>query len=972
MIGISFFIEQFLGLITGEIWDCSKEKIRTAYKNYKNATEEEKSFETRMYTAIVDAFCYYTNINPKNARPDIMDFIYTTAEVYFNESQRKQDNTPATLLDALHSLDSKFGDTTLFKNYKNKKQKDDAKIETVANYLQKYIVKDDKFKDEYINEVLTRLLRTGERIEKMQLEQQLFPAQIIAAIKESEHDINATTIEQAAMLREEIHQSPLYQINKTKSVKFENNTKLEYVEKWNERLFLHRRPEDEELTLQNTYIPTLFNIIEPESEKTNTPQDNLNKKLYQFINHGKSLLLIGPPGIGKTSIVCYLANKYKNDPNVIILRFSDWSEEEWDDYVGKTHGSILLKAIINKLHCSEKDLRCKILILDGFDEIKYYSRSNDLLKSFLLQIRNIRGLRVLITSRDNYINLDEVKFQNVIKLCPFDEDKILKYALKMSSKIIIDDEDLYLIDQDVYGIPVILYMAITIGIDIIEETDRIKVYEKIFAHNGGIFDRFATDSIEGYDEYSTSDITYVKESFINILCKTAFKMFFINQDNTINIMEYNKIINSENLTNSAKSELWYDFPIDNLYESGNDIQFIHRSIYEYFVAEYIFNEIKKVLFSTESDLIQNCSTTFANLFCRNVLPKEVRLYLNYKIDNFIKKNQNITNIINIIVNMLSKGSTIYISKEKLNYLIYNKKEKIVDIENVIFMNLMHLLQAIASGGHITVNNNDLLQHILSYLQINALEEMNLSSFKICASNKVPGPATELIELTQLIKSFGIYDIEYTFCGTVFDCNNFKCAFLYHLQMHFSMIMSLNFSNSLLDHADVSHSILINLILNNSSCKESMWGETIFVYIQFTRCDINSAWFSNCYFINTDFSFSSFYAASLLDIKCKHECLFMNTYFKHSEINGEFNNVNFSNSEIISCNLNGIFNNASFENVKFDGGVKFKDGSFINANFSKTKFINADLRGGIFTSADFRGADLDGAIYTHELDDAILD
>ena len=130
MIGPSFFLEQFLGLVMGEIWDCSKEKIITAYKNYKNATEENKSFETRMYTAIVDTFCYYANVKPHNAHPDIMDFIYTTAEVYFNESQRKQDDTPATLLDALHSLDSKFGDTTLFKNYKNKEKKDDAKIET--------------------------------------------------------------------------------------------------------------------------------------------------------------------------------------------------------------------------------------------------------------------------------------------------------------------------------------------------------------------------------------------------------------------------------------------------------------------------------------------------------------------------------------------------------------------------------------------------------------------------------------------------------------------------------------------------------------------------------------------------------------------------------------------------------------------------------------------------------------------------
>lgn len=301
MIGPSFFLEQFLGLVMGEIWDCSKEKIRTAYKNNKNAVGETKTFETRMYTAIVDAFCYYANVNPKNARPDIMDFIYTTAEVYFNESQRNQDNTPATLLDALHSLDSKFGDTTLFKNYKSKKKKDDAKIEKVAKYLQKYIVKDDKFKDEYINEVLTRLLRTGERIEKIQLEQQLFSEQIIAAVKESEQSINTNTNTTIVKESDRVISVVTDKIDSLAKERFSEpctgqetkhefekpkfkDVKTEYADKWNERLFLHRRPEDEELTLCNTYISPLYDTIIPESDRTDEPQDDFNEKLEQFIN----------------------------------------------------------------------------------------------------------------------------------------------------------------------------------------------------------------------------------------------------------------------------------------------------------------------------------------------------------------------------------------------------------------------------------------------------------------------------------------------------------------------------------------------------------------------------------------------------------------------------------------------------------------------------------------------------------------
>ena len=981
-----FFFETFLSLVITEVWDFTIDKIKKVYKEHKNVPENQKTFQSRMYTAIIDAFCMYAGVNPDEAQDDVMEFICCVAKEYYEKSYKKQDTSTDTLLSSIKTLESRFGSTLLQKG----NTEDEEKIILISDFLQVYIADDPGFRHIYVIKSLDNLKSKGYQIEKNHLNLRLFAeeeiekaVQRLSVFIRQDNDRVIDEIKQdnkrqkAEILAAIKAYSPYVNTEKRIHLKEQKrkfkDAKKEYVKKWNERLFLHRRPGDKELTLRNTYIPTLYETIIPENDRNDEPQDNLNEKLEQFIDHGKSLLLIGPPGIGKTSIVCYLAKKYEKDPDVVILRFSDWSEEEWNDLVYNTHGSLLAKAITHKLECTEKDLKDKTLILDGFDEIKYYSRSNDLLKSFLLQIRNIRGLRVIITSRDNYINISEVKFQNIIKLCPFNNKKIVRFISLISSEVKIDEADLHYIDQEVYGNPVILYMAITIGINIKEKTNRCKTYEKIFALNGGIFDRFATESIEGYDEYPIADISYVKESFINILCKSAFTMFFRNQDNKINIIEYNEIIKSEYHINPTKSELWYDFPIDNLYEKGNDIQFIHRSIYEYFVAEYIIRKIKNEFDCTESNLVQKCSTTFANLFCRNMLPKEICVYVDYKISNYINTSQSMINtIINIIVNILTKGSTIYISKDILNYLVYEKKENVIDVENVVFWNLLYLLQAIAPKINNTVNSNELIQHISRYIKTNSLQSIDLSYYKICGPHTSLDPtneATNLKHLTEIYKKNHIY----AFCGTLNNLQDFGSAFLSNIKMDSSLILNINLNNAILNYAKINNSIFIDLMLNNSSCSDSIWDSTTFLDVKFTHSNMDNAWFSDCYFINTDFSFSLLKYAALTNLFCEDQVMFRNTYFEHTEINGKFNNVNFNDSKIISCNLSGEFNDASFEGVIFEENVKFKNGDFSNANFKNAKFIdNIFLEGGIFKNADFRGADLSGAIYEHELDYAILD
>lgn len=852
MIGISFFIEQFLGLITGEIWDCSKETIRTAYKNNKNATEEEKSFETRMYTAIVDAFCYYVNVNPKNARPDIMDFIYTTAEVYFNESQRKQDNTPATLLDALHSLDSKFGDTTLFKNYKNKKQKDDAKIETVANYLQKYIVKDDKFKDEYINEVLTRLLRTGERIEKMQLEQQLFPEQIIAAIKESEDGINATTIQQAAMLREEIHRSPLYQINETgnkKSVEsqngspFENNEKSEYIKKWYRRLFLHRRPEDKPLTLDNTFITPPYVIgsfneeysvtEEPPGNTNNEERNDLEQLLEDFFSNGRSMIILGQPGMGKSSIVSFLANKYKDDPNVIILRFKNLALDAFKETIFYNE-SLLLNAITNKLCCTVSDLEHKILILDGYDEIKSESFEIKLIKKFILLTRGIKDFRFIITSRPNYINVEALDIQKIITLSPFSELKIKEYSENIRGIKIESDKN---INREVFGIPVILYMALAADIDLSSDIDRASAYYKIFALNGGIIDRFWSKDYEGYEE-GAPNIMYVKESFFKILCNTAFYMFE-NIKMSISYDEYKDIIEKEESELLKESPVWCDFPIDNLYEHGYQIEFVHKSIFEYFTALYIFNSLKEVLILVQdkSDITE-CGKRLSAILSDNLITNEILAYLKcMMLHSKYNNSQYYCHFKNIFIRMILGGIPYFVPdiEHKALFLFIQ----------YIFANLLQLVHA-WDLPHITLydfvynfatQDNESMQLLAQNLGLENTKKLYYSETTHTFSVKIFGPPIDILDINRgIVNNILIYYLSLPRNNIVY---NLSFIDLQAIRLKRANLNNCNFSNSNLADSDMQYADL-----RNSSFKNAILTGASFHQADLRGADLTGAIYTN--------------------------------------------------------------------------------------------------------------------------------
>lgn len=992
MLGIIFFLEQFLGLIINSVWDCTLERIMTAHNN---KLEESKNFESKMYTAIVDTFCRYSGILPEEQNDDTMDFIYTTAEIYINNSRDKNDRTYETLLHALNLLDARFKDT------KNTNENDNQqKIDRFTHLLQTYIAKDNLFRNEYVITVLNELKMTGHTIEKKQLEIMLFTEksankllfavkensdEIKLVIKNTNNDIKSSIKDQGNRIIEEFTKELHKTIDAQNTVStkqspfvdknaFLNDTKKDYIKKWNSRLFLHRRPEDKFLTLGNTFIfPTYKLYIDTyryksndKIEKSNDEKDDLEKTLDDFIKNGSSMLILGQPGMGKTSIVSYLANKYKNNPNLFIIRFHDLINTELE---GQTefNESLLLNAIIQKLYCSVKDLENKILILDGYDEMKIQFMTHDLLANFLIAVREIDNFKFIITSRLNYINIDFFEFNKIITLCPFNDKKINEFIdciteNERKQKIELDAEN-----RKVFGIPVILYMALTAKINLNKYTDRISAYNKIFSLNGGILDRFWSRDTKGYDNLS-HNLTYEKIPFYNILCNTAYHMFKSNNDNRISNDKYTEIIENEKKEVINESPLWYDFPIDNLYEKGYSVEFVHKSIYEFFVAEYIFCQIEKMIRHSHSESVIEDTEVLESMFCVNELSIEIQEFLRYRI---LKSRYNNTLSLRIILDtiyiLLLNGPSFASKTKEIN-------KTYITILNIMFRNLMVLMHCwspcFTLGDKCNDKHNKILDLILVYVHCNILEsEINLSNIHFYKGDLI----YQNIPWSKIPR-------KYIISGNPKNNRWFKHSFINKVNFSKSFLNNIAFDKSSLQEANFDSCVLLNTTMEACNLNRSFFMNSFLINIDFQYSCIKDAVFASTYIENSNFAYTDFQNAHLINIECIKINKFNKSHFKGTVFSGNFQNCEFIGSFFSYISLKGDVMSSGSSNTRDTEkqnislqNSRVQYSNFTNANFQNAKFAEgADLRGGIFTNADFRGADLSGAIYEHELDDAILE
>lgn len=271
-------------------------------------------------------------------------------------------------------------------------------------------------------------------------------------------------------------------------------------------------------------------------------------------------------------------------------------------------------------------------------------------------------------------------------------------------------------NSSIFGVPLILYMVLALEIVIDKDGSIVDVYDQIFSLKGGIYDRCINN-----DHYANIHrISEIKEQIHQISREIALWMFENKPEEAyIPQNEYQKVCDKVFLEYEDKQtskDSKEDFLIGNYFKQikhceGVDtvgLYFMHRTIYEYFVAEYIFAAMSKAIELSKEKL----ADVFGYLLKGNNLSidKEILTFLKYKIVNS-KLTKSFDEVNETFKLMICNGMTYYTNRKFIN---------IVGCELNIFANMLEILHFWKSS-YMNLDNS-----ICQYIKHNTGIPLNLS------------------------------------------------------------------------------------------------------------------------------------------------------------------------------------------------------------------------------------------------------
>ena len=334
----------------------------------------------------------------------------------------------------------------------------------------------------------------------------------------------------------------------------------------------------------------------------------------------RMLLILGHPGNGKTTLMTYILNHYSDEiigRKVRMYCFRSFKKINWNDRPENLFGIMLVDM---GLHIN--DLNNSVLILDGLDEVNMSNSQVEFLNSLCedwAESSEIINFSLFITCRVNRISEEYKLVCPHIQLCPLEEEQIGSFVEKYNSfdsssvntkesmeKLIQNNKEI----KDVLGIPLILYMVLSLHIRLNKETNLVEIYNLIFSTNENENSIYIRDN---YDHTQAHEITKNAAPQIHQFSKEiAIHMWKDkNKEAVIKKREYEEIADKV-----APNKKVRDLLIGQYFIEGKDsyeLYFVHRSMYQYFVALSIFDSIKGMMGkgspSNQFEELQNNSCT---------------------------------------------------------------------------------------------------------------------------------------------------------------------------------------------------------------------------------------------------------------------------------------------------------------------------------------------------------------------------
>ena len=423
----------------------------------------------------------------------------------------------------------------------------------------------------------------------------------------------------------------------------------EYKDFFHNELFLENRmPDKERVHLKDVYIPNTFRILDFPFANSNKDYDDLLQFIEDFLKSKLNtekyntkysndpkfinvLFIKGLPGSGKSSLFYFLANKKAYDPsffpnhrfyfiklisvyNALNRKLSiDNPLDDIEQYLGPTHS-------INKK---------TVIILDGLDEI-CVAKDLDIQVycNNLIDSATSRNLKIIITTRLNYINISHTDNKNVfnVQLVNLSVDQLEQWSDKYFSihHLLIDErkrakknidymkkhpQDLLV---DIFAVPLLFYMIVVTKIDISRVKNIGELYDNVFAE-------LQTRNYDEADEDIMQKPRISKKIPVKlartIAVEISYKMYETNQ--LLLKTHSNELMEALNTAESTiydikeedKKDIERLFPMTFYYKDSVDVvEFAHKSIMEFFAAEKLYRSIleyKNRFDSYVSDYIVN-------------------------------------------------------------------------------------------------------------------------------------------------------------------------------------------------------------------------------------------------------------------------------------------------------------------------------------------------------------------------------
>ena len=708
----------------------------------------------------------------------------------------------------------------------------------------------------------------------------------------------------------------------------------EYADKWNENVFLNNFNEEDENAGTEIKLSEIYKekCLPHYIWKTNTNTSNkLSNLLSKYIidKNGKNMLLIlGQPGIGKSTLITWMiSNLIEKKEDVYVYQFAfDLKNVNWES-------DNILHEIFEVLNLRYDELENKTLILDGFDEIYINNNRERILNKMNQELKRMNFLQkfsLFITCRENYVDRTQLEENDYIILQEWDEDQIKcfcevyeKESARKNTEKKFDGISEIKINKiierkEIFGIPLILYMVLALNVDIEKGSSTVDIYDQIFSlKKGGIYDRC-------YDVEHRINSPEIKKHIHRISQRIAF-WIFENEDSKTCISQetFEEICNNEISEFGGKvEEIQTDTLIGNFFKLNHcegkgtkELQFVHRSIYEYFVVIYFFESIHKLKSKEE------VAGKLGELLKDGHLSKQILEFIKCKFDSMERKYL-LDNTKDVFGMMLRDGMTYYFIKEQ--------KKPLFDIivrEMNIFSNMLELIHL----WDYKLGYYD--RKIVVYLQHNHFNGLNLDGADLNGED---------------------------LSGAYLSVAYLRNADLSGADLGGAYLSGADLNGADLRNADLGVAYLSDADLNGADLRDAyLFGADL------RDADLKDADLRDAYLSDADLS-----GADLRDADLRNADL-NGADLNRADLNGaDLNGTDLRRADLSKADLSGAYlseadlSGADLRQADLSGAdLRQADlsGAYLSgADLSKADLSGADLSGADLSGADLSGADLSGA------------